>query len=93
MSLLIGAVTIGLILSLLALGVFISFRIFAFPDITAEGSITLGAAVAGDLPRARRQSLDRHQHRHPRRGAGRGHHRGASHSLQNQPPALQESWS
>ena len=30
MSLLIGAFTIGLILSLLALGVFISFRIFAF---------------------------------------------------------------
>jgi putative tryptophan/tyrosine transport system permease protein len=49
MSLLIGAVTIGLILSLLALGVLISFRIFAFPDITAEGSITLGAAVAATL--------------------------------------------
>jgi putative ABC transport system permease protein len=40
--LLIGAFTIGLILSLLAFGVFISFRIFAFPDITADGSITLG---------------------------------------------------
>jgi putative ABC transport system permease protein len=38
-----------LILSLLALGVFISFRIFAFPDITADGSITLGAAVAAML--------------------------------------------
>jgi len=49
MTLLIGAVTIGLILSLLALGVFISFRIFEFPDITAEGSITLGGAVAGVL--------------------------------------------
>ena len=49
MSLLIGALTIGLILSLLALGVFISFRIFAFPDITADGSITLGAAVAATL--------------------------------------------
>jgi putative ABC transport system permease protein len=48
-SLLIGAFTIGLILSLLALGVFISFRIFAFPDITADGSITLGAAVAATL--------------------------------------------
>ena len=46
MSLLIGSVTIGFILSLLALGVFLSFRIFAFPDITAEGSITLGASVA-----------------------------------------------
>jgi len=45
-TLLIGAWTIGLILSLLALGVFISFRIFDFPDITTEGSITTGAAVA-----------------------------------------------
>ena len=49
MSLLIGALTLGLILSLLALGVFISFRIFAFPDITADGSSTLGAAVAAAL--------------------------------------------
>ncbi|HEX7777742.1 MAG TPA: hypothetical protein VF424_00810 [Vicinamibacterales bacterium] len=49
MLLLIGALTIGFILSLLALGVFISFRIFDFPDITAEGSITLGGAVAAAL--------------------------------------------
>lgn len=49
MSLLIGTFTIGFILSLLALGVFISFRIFAFPDITADGSVTLGAAVASTL--------------------------------------------
>jgi putative ABC transport system permease protein len=33
----------------LALGVYISFRIFEFPDITAEGSITLGAVVAAIL--------------------------------------------
>ncbi len=49
MNLLIGTFTIGLILSLLALGVFISFRIFSFPDITADGSFTLGAAVAATL--------------------------------------------
>ena len=49
MNLLIGTFTIGFILSLLALGVFISFRIFAFPDITADGSITLGASVAATL--------------------------------------------
>lgn len=49
MSLFIGALTIGFILSLLALGVYISFRIFDFPDITAEGSITLGAAVTSTL--------------------------------------------
>lgn len=49
MTLLIGAFTMGLILSLLALGVFISFRVFDFPDITADGSITFGAAVAAIL--------------------------------------------
>jgi putative ABC transport system permease protein len=49
MTLLIGALTVGLILSLLALGIFISFRIFEFADITADGSITLGAAVAAIL--------------------------------------------
>jgi putative ABC transport system permease protein len=49
MNLLLGAVTIGLILSLLALGVYISFRIFSFPDITTEGSITMGAAIAAIL--------------------------------------------
>ena len=49
MILLLGAWTIGLILSLLALGVFVSFRVFHFPDITVDGSITLGAAVAAVL--------------------------------------------
>jgi putative ABC transport system permease protein len=49
MLLLIGALTIGLILSLLALGIFISFRIFEFPDITVDGSITLGGAIAAVL--------------------------------------------
>src|SRR5262245_1001525 len=49
MTLLIGAWTVGLILSLLALGVFVSFRVFKFPDITTEGSITIGAATAAVL--------------------------------------------
>lgn len=49
MTLLIGSLTIGLILSLLAMGVFISFRIFDFADITADGSVTLGAAVSAIL--------------------------------------------
>ena len=49
MSLLMSAWSIGFILSLLALGVYVSFRVFDFPDITAEGSITLGAAVAAVL--------------------------------------------
>src|SRR5215813_11654367 len=49
MSLLLGALTLGFIFSLIALGVFISFRIFAFPDITADGSSTLGAALAAAI--------------------------------------------
>jgi putative ABC transport system permease protein len=48
-NLLIGALTIGFVLSLLALGVYISFRIFSFADMTTDGSITLGAAVAAVL--------------------------------------------
>jgi putative tryptophan/tyrosine transport system permease protein len=48
-NLLIGALTLGLILAILALGVYVSFRIFNIPDITAEGSITLGGAVAATL--------------------------------------------
>lgn len=46
MTLLIGAVTMGFILALLALGVYLSFRIFNIPDMTAEGTVTLGASVA-----------------------------------------------
>jgi len=49
MTLLLGSFTIGLILSLLALGVMISFRIFEIPDITTDGSITLGASIAAIL--------------------------------------------
>ena len=49
MLLLLAALTIGFILSLLALGSFISFRVFDFPDITTEGSFTLGGAIAATL--------------------------------------------
>ncbi len=40
-----GAWTMGLIFALLALGVFLSYRIFSFSDITPDGSFTLGAVV------------------------------------------------
>lgn len=41
-----GALEIGLIFALVALGVLISFRILDFPDLTADGSFPLGGAVA-----------------------------------------------
>ena len=46
---LLGAITLGLIFSLLALGVLISFRILSFRDLTVDGSITLGGAVTATL--------------------------------------------
>jgi len=48
-NLLIGAATIGLILALLGLGVFISYRIYHTLDLTADGSFGVGAAVVGAL--------------------------------------------
>ena len=41
-----GAIEIGLIFGLVALGVFLSFRIINFPDLTVDGSFPLGGAVA-----------------------------------------------
>jgi len=44
-----GAIEIGLIFGLVALGVYISFRIINFPDLTVDGSFPLGGAVAAAL--------------------------------------------
>lgn len=44
-----GALEIGLIFGLVALGVLISFRILKFPDLTVDGSFPLGGAVAAVL--------------------------------------------
>ena len=49
MNLLIGAATTGLILALLGLGVFVSYRVYHTLDLTADGSFGLGAAVSGAL--------------------------------------------
>lgn len=47
-----GAIEIGLVYALVALGVLISFRILRFPDLTVDGSFPLGAAVAAILIRS-----------------------------------------
>jgi putative ABC transport system permease protein len=44
-----GAIETGLIFGLVALGVFLSFRVLAFPDLTVDGSYPLGAAVSATL--------------------------------------------
>ncbi len=49
MSLFLPAVEQGLIYGLMALGVYISFRVLAFPDLSVDGTFPLGAAVAATL--------------------------------------------
>jgi len=44
-----GAIEVGLIYALVALGVFLSFRVLNFPDLTVDGSFPLGAATAATL--------------------------------------------
>ena len=46
---LLGAVEIGLIYSLVAIGVYITFKVIDFPDLTVDGSFTLGAAVSSSM--------------------------------------------
>lgn len=41
-----GAIEQGLMYALLALGVYITFRILDFPDLTVDGSFTTGGAIA-----------------------------------------------
>jgi putative tryptophan/tyrosine transport system permease protein len=48
-NLVIGAATIGLILALLGLGVFLSYRVYHLVDLTADGSFGIGVAVAAAL--------------------------------------------
>lgn len=45
----IGALELGLIYGVMALGVFLTFRVLNFPDLTVDGSFTTGAATAAAL--------------------------------------------
>lgn len=44
-----GALEIGLVYSFVAMGVFLSFRVLNFADLTVDGSFPLGAAVCATL--------------------------------------------
>ena len=44
-----GAIEVGLLFALVALGVYLSFRVLQFPDLTVDGSFPLGAAVCASL--------------------------------------------
>ncbi|MBW1861470.1 MAG: hypothetical protein JRJ02_03730 [Deltaproteobacteria bacterium] len=49
MELWIGALSLGFLYAFMTMGVFITFRIFDFPDVTVDGSLTTGAAVTAIL--------------------------------------------
>jgi len=49
MELWVGAVNLGFLYAFMTMGVFITFRIHDFPDITVDGSFTSGAAAAAVL--------------------------------------------
>lgn len=44
-----GALELGLLYGLVAFGVYLSFRVLDFPDLTVDGSFPLGGAVAATL--------------------------------------------
>lgn len=49
MELWVGAVNLGFLYAIMTMGIFITFRIHDFPDITVDGSFTAGAAAAAVL--------------------------------------------
>ena len=49
MTLVMGSLQLGLIYGMLAVGVYISFRVLGIPDLSAEGTFTFGLAVSAAL--------------------------------------------
>jgi len=52
MKLLIGSLQLGLLYGVLALGIYISFRILSIPDLTTEGSFAFGLSVSAAVTAA-----------------------------------------
>ena len=48
-SIILGILEQGLIFGIIALGVYITYKILDFPDLTVDGSYPLGAAITGLL--------------------------------------------
>ena len=49
MTLVMGSLQLGLIYGMLAVGVYIAFRVLGIPDLSAEGTFTFGLAVSAAL--------------------------------------------
>jgi len=44
-----GAISLGILWSLMAIGVYLTFRILGMPDLSVEGTIILGASMAASM--------------------------------------------
>ena len=49
MTLLISVLEQGMIYAIMALGIYITYKILDFPDLTVDGSFPMGAAIAAVL--------------------------------------------
>jgi len=49
MNIITGAISLGLLWSIMALGVYLTFRVLDYADMTVDGSIVTGAAIAAKL--------------------------------------------
>lgn len=49
LTVIVGALELGLIFAIMAVGIYISFRVLNIPDLTIDGSFALGMAVSGVL--------------------------------------------
>lgn len=49
MELWVGALSLGFLYAIMTMGVYITFRVFDFPDVTVDGSFTAGAAITAVL--------------------------------------------
>ena len=46
LQIILGAVSLGLLWAIMTIGVYITYRILDIADLTVEGSLPLGAAIA-----------------------------------------------
>lgn len=46
-EIILGAISLGLLWAIMTIGVYITYRILDIADLTVEGSIAMGAAIAG----------------------------------------------
>ena len=65
----------GLVYAIMALGVYITYKILDFPDLSVDGTFPLGAALTAILHQARHRHGNQHFHDDFQRGKNRRENR------------------